>query len=174
MYFGIHIFKYCVYLLLYKTCGYCAVVVKYLNNILKSFKWKASNNHLLCTAPCGGQYGGSEGVVLSPNYPLNYTTKQTCSYYITVSPQFGKCIITKLLTVSLVIKAQKTCSNLEIIICPNLFLFVCFFCPVVFGQFAVFQTAMNDSVELFDGPNDNARLLSSLAGSHSGESVDQL
>lgn len=40
-------------------------------------------------APCGGQYGGSEGVVLSPNYPLNYTTKQTCSYYVTVSPQFG-------------------------------------------------------------------------------------
>uniref|UniRef100_A0A3Q2WZ86 CUB and Sushi multiple domains 1 n=1 Tax=Haplochromis burtoni TaxID=8153 RepID=A0A3Q2WZ86_HAPBU len=83
-----------------------------------------------CKAPCGGQYGGSEGVVLSPNYPLNYTTKQTCSYYITVSPQF-----------------------------------------VVFGQFAVFQTAMNDSVELFDGPNDNARLLSSLAGSHSGETL---
>uniref|UniRef100_A0AAX7VKY4 CUB and Sushi multiple domains 1 n=1 Tax=Astatotilapia calliptera TaxID=8154 RepID=A0AAX7VKY4_ASTCA len=94
------------------------------------FVYFASNNHLLCTAPCGGQYGGSEGVVLSPNYPLNYTTKQTCSYYITVSPQF-----------------------------------------VVFGQFAVFQTAMNDSVELFDGPNDNARLLSSLAGSHSGEST---
>lgn len=45
-----------------------------------------------------------------------------------MSPQFGKCIITKLLTVSLVIKAQKTCSNFEIIICPNLFLFVCFFC----------------------------------------------
>uniref|UniRef100_A0A672FLN5 CUB and Sushi multiple domains 1 n=1 Tax=Salarias fasciatus TaxID=181472 RepID=A0A672FLN5_SALFA len=83
-----------------------------------------------CKAPCGGQYGGSEGVVLSPNYPLNYTTRQTCSYYITVSPQF-----------------------------------------VVFGQFAVFQTAMNDSVELFDGANDNARLLSSLAGSHSGETL---
>lgn len=42
---------------------------------------------------------------------------------------------------------------------------------VVFGQFAVFQTAMNDSVELFDGANENARLLSSLAGSHSGEST---
>lgn len=41
---------------------------------------------------------------------------------------------------------------------------------VVFGQFAVFQTAMNDSVELFDGANENARLLSSLAGSHSGKS----
>nr|XP_043886771.1 CUB and sushi domain-containing protein 1-like [Solea senegalensis] len=83
-----------------------------------------------CKAPCGGQYSGSEGVVLSPNYPLNYTTRQTCSYYITVSPQF-----------------------------------------VVFGQFAVFQTAMNDSVELFDGANENARLLSSLAGSHSGETL---
>ncbi|TWW68186.1 CUB and sushi domain-containing protein 1 [Takifugu flavidus] len=42
-------------------------------------------------APCGGQYGGSEGVVLSPNFPLNYTTRQTCSYYISVSPQFGEC-----------------------------------------------------------------------------------
>uniref|UniRef100_A0A3Q2QXN5 CUB and Sushi multiple domains 1 n=1 Tax=Fundulus heteroclitus TaxID=8078 RepID=A0A3Q2QXN5_FUNHE len=83
-----------------------------------------------CKAPCGGHYGGSEGVVLSPNYPLNYTARQLCSYYITVSPQF-----------------------------------------VVFGQFAVFQTAMNDSVELFDGANDNARLLSSLAGSHSGETL---
>ncbi|XP_068184525.1 CUB and sushi domain-containing protein 1a [Antennarius striatus] len=83
-----------------------------------------------CKAPCGGQYGGSEGVVLSPNYPLNYTTRQTCSYYINVSPQF-----------------------------------------VVFGQFAVFHTAMNDSVELFDGANGNARLLSSLAGSHSGETL---
>lgn len=46
----------------------------------------------LSIAPCGGQYGGSEGVVLSPNYPLNYTTRQTCSYYITVSPQFGEYI----------------------------------------------------------------------------------
>lgn len=42
---------------------------------------------------------------------------------------------------------------------------------MVFGQFAVFQTAMNDSVELFDGANENSRLLSSLAGSHSGESL---
>ncbi|XP_077568652.1 CUB and sushi domain-containing protein 1-like isoform X2 [Stigmatopora nigra] len=83
-----------------------------------------------CKAPCGGHYGGSEGVVLSPNYPLNYTKRQICSYYITVPQQF-----------------------------------------VVFGQFAVFQTAMNDSVELFDGANENSRLLSSLAGSHSGETL---
>ncbi|KAI4903388.1 hypothetical protein NFI96_004251 [Prochilodus magdalenae] len=82
------------------------------------------------SAPCGGQYTGSEGVVLSPNYPHNYTTGQTCAYYITVSEEF-----------------------------------------VVFGQFAYFQTAMNDSVELFDGPNQNSRLLSSLAGSHSGETL---
>eukprot|EP00063_Salmo_salar_P060825 XP_014035660.1 PREDICTED: CUB and sushi domain-containing protein 1-like isoform X3 [Salmo salar] len=83
-----------------------------------------------CKAPCGGHYAGSEGVVLSPNFPQNYTTGQTCSYYITVSGEF-----------------------------------------VVFGQFAYFQTAMNDSVELFDGANQNARLLSSLAGSHSGETL---
>ncbi|XP_035256647.1 CUB and sushi domain-containing protein 1a isoform X1 [Anguilla anguilla] len=83
-----------------------------------------------CKAPCGGHYTGSEGVVLSPNYPFNYTAGQTCSYYITVSGEF-----------------------------------------VVFGQFAYFQTAMNDSVELFDGATPNARLLSSLAGSHSGETL---
>lgn len=46
----------------------------------------------MSVAPCGGHYGGSEGVVLSPNYPLNYTTRQTCSYFITVSTQFGKFI----------------------------------------------------------------------------------
>uniref|UniRef100_A0A6Q2YHZ2 CUB and Sushi multiple domains 1 n=1 Tax=Esox lucius TaxID=8010 RepID=A0A6Q2YHZ2_ESOLU len=84
----------------------------------------------VCKAPCGGHYTGSDGVVLSPNFPHNYTTGQTCSYYITVSGEF-----------------------------------------VVFGQFAYFQTAMNDSVELFDGANQNARLLSSLAGSHSGETL---
>ena len=40
-------------------------------------------------APCGGHYTGSEGVVLSPNYPHNYTTGQTVTYYITVSAEFG-------------------------------------------------------------------------------------
>lgn len=28
------------------------------------------------SAPCGGQYVGSDGVVLSPNYPQNYTSGQ--------------------------------------------------------------------------------------------------
>lgn len=41
-------------------------------------------------APCGGQYTGLEGVVLSPNYPHNYTSGQTCSYHITVSKEFGE------------------------------------------------------------------------------------
>lgn len=40
---------------------------------------------------------------------------------------------------------------------------------VVFGQFAYFQTALNDVAELFDGENSQARLLSSLSGSHSGK-----
>lgn len=49
----------------------------------------------------------------------------------------------------------------------NYFLFYsCFI--VVFGQFAYFQTALNDVVELFDGEHPQARLLSSLSGSHSG------
>uniref|UniRef100_H0WLJ2 CUB and Sushi multiple domains 1 n=1 Tax=Otolemur garnettii TaxID=30611 RepID=H0WLJ2_OTOGA len=83
-----------------------------------------------CHAPCGGQYTGSEGVVLSPNYPHNYTAGQVCLYSITVPKEF-----------------------------------------VVFGQFAYFQTALNDLAELFDGTHVQARLLSSLSGSHSGETL---
>jgi len=83
-----------------------------------------------CNAPCGGQYTGSEGVVLSPNYPHNYTAGQICLYSITVPKEF-----------------------------------------VVFGQFAYFQTALNDLAELFDGTHPQARLLSSLSGSHSGETL---
>ncbi|XP_045432188.1 CUB and sushi domain-containing protein 1 isoform X1 [Pipistrellus kuhlii] len=83
-----------------------------------------------CSAPCGGQYTGSEGVVLSPNYPQNYTAGQTCLYSITVPKEF-----------------------------------------VVFGQFAYFQTALSDVAELFDGTHPQARLLSSLSGSHSGETL---
>lgn len=44
----------------------------------------------LFSAPCGGQYMGSEGVVLSPNYPHNYTAGQICIYSITVPKEFGK------------------------------------------------------------------------------------
>ncbi|XP_028737903.2 CUB and sushi domain-containing protein 1 [Peromyscus leucopus] len=83
-----------------------------------------------CQAPCGGQYTGSEGVVLSPNYPHNYTAGQICIYSIRVPKEF-----------------------------------------VVFGQFAYFQTALNDLAELFDGTHPQARLLSSLSGSHSGETL---
>lgn len=45
---------------------------------------------VLIPAPCGGQYTGSEGVVLSPSYPHNYTAGQTCHYSITVPKEFGK------------------------------------------------------------------------------------
>ncbi|XP_072912857.1 CUB and sushi domain-containing protein 1-like [Hemitrygon akajei] len=83
-----------------------------------------------CKAPCGGQHTGSQGVVLSPNYPRNYSSGQTCLYSITVPKEF-----------------------------------------VVFGQFAYFQTALNDMVELFDGHSQQDRLLGSLSGSHSGETL---
>ncbi|OBS65245.1 hypothetical protein A6R68_06215, partial [Neotoma lepida] len=42
------------------------------------------------TAPCGGQYVGSDGVVLSPNYPQNYTSGQTCLYFVTVPKDYGR------------------------------------------------------------------------------------
>ncbi|CAH2222352.1 Hypothetical predicted protein [Pelobates cultripes] len=84
----------------------------------------------VCTAPCGGQYVSQDGVILSPNYPRNYTVGQSCSYYIVVPKDY-----------------------------------------VVFGQFTFFQTALNDVVEVHDGPNEQSRLLSSLSGSHTGESL---
>ena len=41
-------------------------------------------------APCGGRSTGSEGTVLSPNYPHNYTHGQTCRYDIFVPGDYGK------------------------------------------------------------------------------------
>ncbi|KAG8506888.1 CUB and sushi domain-containing protein 2 [Galemys pyrenaicus] len=89
-----------------------------------------NNPRPVCTAPCGGQYVGSDGVVLSPNYPQNYTSGQTCLYFVTVPKDY-----------------------------------------VVFGQFAFFHTALNDVVEVHDGHTQHSRLLSSLSGSHTGESL---
>jgi len=41
----------------------------------------------------------------------------------------------------------------------------------VFGQFVFFQTSLHDVVEVYDGPTQQSSLLSSLSGSHSGESL---
>ncbi|XP_048671751.1 CUB and sushi domain-containing protein 2 isoform X3 [Marmota marmota marmota] len=89
-----------------------------------------NNPRPVCTAPCGGQYVGSDGVVLSPNYPQNYTSGHICLYFVTVPKDY-----------------------------------------VVFGQFAFFHTALNDVVEVHDGHSQHSRLLSSLSGSHTGESL---
>uniref|UniRef100_A0A8C6NQD4 CUB and Sushi multiple domains 3 n=1 Tax=Nothobranchius furzeri TaxID=105023 RepID=A0A8C6NQD4_NOTFU len=43
-----------------------------------------------CQAPCGGHFTGSEGTVLSPNYPHNYTSAQSCVYDIFVPGDFGE------------------------------------------------------------------------------------
>uniref|UniRef100_A0A3Q3X6W8 Uncharacterized protein n=1 Tax=Mola mola TaxID=94237 RepID=A0A3Q3X6W8_MOLML len=83
-----------------------------------------------CQAPCGSRSTGSEGTVLSPNFPRNYTSGQTCAYSISVPREF-----------------------------------------VLFGQFVLFQTSLNDVVEIYDGPTQQNTLLSSLSGSHSGESL---
>lgn len=47
---------------------------------------------LLCVspAPCGGQYSGLEGVVLSPGYPGNYSTSRTCLYSVLVPKDYGE------------------------------------------------------------------------------------
>uniref|UniRef100_A0AAZ3QFV8 CUB and Sushi multiple domains 2 n=1 Tax=Oncorhynchus tshawytscha TaxID=74940 RepID=A0AAZ3QFV8_ONCTS len=42
---------------------------------------------------------------------------------------------------------------------------------VVFSQFAFFQTALNDVVEIYDGGTQHSRVLSSLSGTHTGESL---
>uniref|UniRef100_A0A669EUV2 CUB and Sushi multiple domains 2 n=1 Tax=Oreochromis niloticus TaxID=8128 RepID=A0A669EUV2_ORENI len=84
----------------------------------------------ICIAPCGGQYSGTEGVVLSPGYPGNYSSARTCLYSVVVPKDY-----------------------------------------VVFSQFAFFQTALNDIVEVYDGATQHSRVLSSLSGAHTGESL---
>lgn len=49
----------------------------------------AISSWLSLPAPCGGQYTGSDGVVLSPNYPQNYTSGQVCLYFIVVPKDYG-------------------------------------------------------------------------------------
>uniref|UniRef100_A0A8C7D0Q5 CUB and Sushi multiple domains 3 n=1 Tax=Oncorhynchus kisutch TaxID=8019 RepID=A0A8C7D0Q5_ONCKI len=83
-----------------------------------------------CQAPCGSRSTGSEGTVLSPNFPRNYTSGHSCVYSISVPREF-----------------------------------------VLFGQFVLFQTSLNDVVDIYDGPTQQSPLLSSLSGSHSGESL---
>uniref|UniRef100_A0AAR2JXJ0 CUB and Sushi multiple domains 3a n=1 Tax=Pygocentrus nattereri TaxID=42514 RepID=A0AAR2JXJ0_PYGNA len=83
-----------------------------------------------CQAPCGSRSTGTEGTVLSPNFPRNYTAGHSCVYSISVPREF-----------------------------------------VLFGQFVLFQTSLNDVVDIYDGPTQQSSLLSSLSGSHSGESL---
>ncbi len=46
--------------------------------------------YLFLAAPCGSRSTGSEGTILSPNYPRNYTTGHSCVYEISVPGEFGK------------------------------------------------------------------------------------
>lgn len=48
-------------------------------------------------------------------------------------------------------------------------MFSSFVPAVLFGQFVLFHTSLNDVVEIYDGPTQQNTLLSSLSGSHSGE-----
>ncbi|KAB1268757.1 CUB and sushi domain-containing protein 2, partial [Camelus dromedarius] len=109
----------------------------------------------VCTgAPCGGQYVGSDGVVLSPNYPQNYTSGQICLYFVTVPKDYG--LSSNVATQSSTWRSPYRVSS-----------------TVVFGQFAFFHTALNDVVEVHDGHSQHSRLLSSLSGSHTGTGLCQ-
>lgn len=46
--------------------------------------------HFYLPAPCGSRSTGSEGTVLSPNYPKNYSVDHNCVYSIAVPKEFGK------------------------------------------------------------------------------------
>uniref|UniRef100_A0A673MU52 CUB and sushi domain-containing protein 3-like n=1 Tax=Sinocyclocheilus rhinocerous TaxID=307959 RepID=A0A673MU52_9TELE len=48
----------------------------------------AFNLRLFLPAPCGSRLTGSEGTILSPNYPRNYTAGQSCVYEISVPGEF--------------------------------------------------------------------------------------
>lgn len=53
-------------------------------------KFRSDSFSPVPSAPCGGHFTNSEGTVLSPNYPHNYTRGQSCVYDIFVPGDFGK------------------------------------------------------------------------------------
>ncbi|OXB61989.1 hypothetical protein ASZ78_005406, partial [Callipepla squamata] len=65
-------------------------------HIAKHFGFFFSNiilfkiSFLQILAPCGSRSTGSEGTVLSPNYPKNYSVGHNCVYSITVPKEFGE------------------------------------------------------------------------------------
>ncbi|XP_077382387.1 CUB and sushi domain-containing protein 3-like isoform X4 [Festucalex cinctus] len=68
----------------YLLQGYSTLTCVMGNN--KRPEWDRSKPS--CQAPCGGHFTGSEGTVLSPNYPHNYTRGQSCLYDIFVPGDF--------------------------------------------------------------------------------------
>lgn len=47
---------------------------------------------LFFLAPCGSRSTGSEGTVLSPNYPKNYSVGHNCVFSVAVPKEFGEYI----------------------------------------------------------------------------------
>ncbi|KAF7246948.1 CUB and sushi domain-containing protein 3, partial [Varanus komodoensis] len=205
-----------------------------------------------CHAPCGSRSTGSEGTVLSPNYPKNYSIGHNCIYSIAVPKEFAtvsedeccqdgcpqmilKCLSSFLFTRQWNAKPRRIAHPPAASMKP-LCLGLKFYLgwdgvsqgvggpfnghvyvfsesqslvatesgnwlhslhiqptsspaalqrirakqaqeiqgaspQVVFGQFVFFQTSLHDVVEVYDGPTQQSSLLSSLSGSHSGESL---
>lgn len=59
--------------------------------------------------------------------------------------------------------------HLHVVFCP--LSSAASFPAVLFGQFVVFQTLTSDVVEIYDGSSTDSALLSSIYGSHSGNSI---
>ncbi|XP_037548906.1 CUB and sushi domain-containing protein 3 [Nematolebias whitei] len=138
----------------------------------------------VCIAPCGGNLTDSNGFILSPNYPHPYPHSKDCDWLIAVNSDYVlslafircECYGLKVIKAgccrglwdgdnsgSLEDGGNNTLAQRQVkYIGKHL---------VLFGQFVLFQTSLNDVVEIYDGPTQQNTLLSSLSGSHSGESL---
>ncbi|XP_067112326.1 CUB and sushi domain-containing protein 2 [Osmerus mordax] len=122
----------------------------------------------ICIAPCGGQYSGLEGVVLSPGYPGNYSSARTCLYSVVVPADYVTCPMNEVLTASTgVIMSQSPGSGFPHFESCS---WVVKVDPGYNITFTIehFQTSRQfDELEIFDGPSRQSPLLITLSGNYS-------
>ncbi|KAH0502555.1 CUB and sushi domain-containing protein 3 [Microtus ochrogaster] len=122
-----------------------------------------------CHAPCGSRSTGSEGTVLSPNYPKNYSVDHNCVYSIAVPKEFVPCggVLTKRKGTILSPGYPEPYDN-------NLNCVWKITVPEGAGiqvQVVSFATEHNwDSLDFYDGGDNNAPRL----GSYSGTTIPHL
>ncbi|KAF3707384.1 CUB and sushi domain-containing protein 3 CUB and sushi multiple domains protein 3 [Channa argus] len=153
-----------------------------------------------CIAPCGGNLTGSNGFILSPNYPHPYPHSKDCDWLIAVNsdyvlslafisfniepnydflyiydgPDSNSPLIGSFQDSKLPERIESSSNTMHLAFRSDGSVSYTGFhleYKVLFGQFVLFQTSLNDVVEIYDGPTQQNTLLSSLSGSHSGESL---